>query len=164
MLHRFTARLGIIGINPFVFVPPAILKELFIASGKEKGHIPVGGYINDRQYRQTLLRYKGEWRLYINTTMLKDSPKRIGEEIHIAIGYDPAPRLIPPHPLLKKALRANPQANAAFKKLSPSRQQEMIRYISLLKSEAGIAGNVEKLVGFLLGKNAFLGRSMPDQA
>ncbi|MGZ3821562.1 MAG: hypothetical protein ACXVB6_13275, partial [Mucilaginibacter sp.] len=50
-------------------------------SGKDKGHIPVCGSVNRKPYKQTLVKYKGEWRFYINSTMLKDSPRRIGEMI-----------------------------------------------------------------------------------
>ena len=83
--QKFKARIEIIGINPFVFVPAKILAEIFKQSGKNKGQIPVRGSVNRKAYKQTLVRYSGDWRLYINTTMLKDSPKRIGEIIEITI-------------------------------------------------------------------------------
>lgn len=63
---EFDAKIEIIGINPFVFVPDAILQNLFKLAGKDKGHIPVKGIINGSPYRQTLVRYSGAWRLYIN--------------------------------------------------------------------------------------------------
>jgi len=40
-MHKFSASLAIIGVNPFVFVPEPILKELFAKAGKDKGHIPI---------------------------------------------------------------------------------------------------------------------------
>jgi len=107
MIHYFKASLEIIGINPFVFVPHAILNQLFLAYGKDKGHIPVCGKINDKEYTQTLVKYQGEWRLYINTIMLKNSPKRIGEEISVEIQIDKIDRTISPHPKLTKALNEN---------------------------------------------------------
>lgn len=33
--HEFTAELEIVGVNPFVTVPSAILQEIFKAAGKE---------------------------------------------------------------------------------------------------------------------------------
>ncbi|HUC83166.1 MAG TPA: hypothetical protein VMR70_19810 [Flavisolibacter sp.] len=69
-MHRFKARIEIIGINPFVFVPDVILNALFQKAGVQKGPIPICGTINDKFYQQTLVRYQGSWRLYINTTML----------------------------------------------------------------------------------------------
>src|ERR1700760_3745045 len=91
-VQKFKAKIELIGINPFVFVPVKILKEIFSQSGKEKGHIPVCGSINRKSYKQTLVKYSGDWRLYINTTMLKDSPKRIGENISVTIQFDPESR------------------------------------------------------------------------
>jgi len=161
MIHYFKASLEIIGINPFVFVPKEILMQLFSACGKEKGHIPVCGKINDKKYTQTLVKYQGEWRLYINTIMLKNSPKRIGEKISVEIQIDKIDRTISPHPKLTKALNENEVAKEIFNTLPPSKQKEIIRYISFLKSEKSIAENIEKAIGFLLGKNRFIGREKP---
>lgn len=159
--HHFTAALQIIGINPFVFIPDQILRQLFAEYGKDKGHIPVCGIINNKQYTQTLLKYKGDWRLYINTTMLKKSPERIGEEISIDIQIDTVDRTPVAHPKLTKALKENQSAKAVFEKLSPSKQKEIIKYISFLKYEKSIDENIEKAIGFLLGKNRFIGRDKP---
>src|ERR1700751_6169830 len=109
-MQQFKARIEIIGINPFVFVPGKILKEIFRLSGKDKGQIPVRGSVNRKSYKQTLVKYSGEWRLYINTTMLKDSPKRIGEVIAVTIEHDPEDRTAAPHPAFEKALHANKEA------------------------------------------------------
>lgn len=76
-MNEFTAEIGIIGINPFVSVPENILAELFRNAGKEKSPIPIRGIINGKPYQQALIKYKGKWRLYINSFMLKNSPQRI---------------------------------------------------------------------------------------
>jgi len=154
----FKAVIEIIGINPFVFVPQPILEELFHLSGKNKGPIPVRGTINGKAYRQTLVKFSGEWRLYINTTMLPKSPKRIGEEVEISVEFDPSDRTIGPHPKLTKALKENPEANAVFKSLQPSLQHEIVRYIANLKTEESVDRNVSKAIAFLLGKERFVGR------
>ena len=157
-MHKFSAVIKIIGVNPFVFVPEKILKSIFIQSGKEKGPIAVHGTINKSEYRQTLVKYAGDWRLYINTTMLKDSPKRIGEKVSITIAFDPVPRKINPHPKLVSALKKNKEAKKAFDKLSPSRQNEIVRYISFLKTEEIIVKNIDRAINFLTGKGRFVGR------
>jgi len=157
-MSTFEASLEMIGINPFVFVPEPILNKLFKEAGKDKGHIPIYGKVNGKDYTQTLLRYKGEWRLYINTSMLTDSPKRIGEVIHVTIQFDPTDRTLLPHPELVKALSENEAAKRIFDSLVPSKRKEIVRYISFLKTEESIKKNVEKAIGFLLGKNAFIGR------
>lgn len=156
-MEAFTAKIALIGINPFVFVPETILTKIFGQAGKSKGYIPVRGTINGHLYIQTLVRYKGEWRLYVNTQMLKNSPKRIGEKITIAIEFDPSDRTITPHPKLLAALNGNNKAKEAFDRLAPSKQKEIVRYIAFLKSEASISNNIQKVIGFLTGKNEFLG-------
>ena len=97
-MFRFNAQLEIIVGNPFVFVPELILEEIFSQAGKSKGAIPVRGSVNGKLYQQTLVKYSGEWRLYINLKMLKNSPKRIGETIEVEIEFDPSDRTISPHP------------------------------------------------------------------
>jgi len=160
-LNKFQAKLEIIGINPFVFVPQQILDALFVKARKNKGPIPVWGTINGKKYNQTLVKYSGEWRLYINTTMLPDSPKKIGETIMVTIQFDAQERTIIPHSKLVSALNKNKNAKKNFDSLPPSRQKEIIKYISNLKTEQSVLKNIEKAIGFLTGKNRFIGRDKP---
>ncbi|WP_290791512.1 YdeI/OmpD-associated family protein [Flavihumibacter sp. UBA7668] len=157
-MQKFSAILEIIGINPFVFVPDEILRQLFADAKKDKGPIPVCGSVNGKKYTQTLVKFKGSWRLYINTVMLPKSPERIGERISITIQVDKGDRTLEIHPGLLKALDKNKKAKAVFDKLTPSLQKEVNRYISALKTEESIGRNIELAIGFLLGKNRFIGR------
>lgn len=159
--YTFSANIEIIGINPFVFVPDEILNLIFEKAGKSKGSIPIKGTVNSIPYTQTLMKFRGEWRLYINTKMLKNSPKRIGELVEISIGYDPEKREIPIHPKLLQALNENVAANMIFQNLRPSLQHEIILYIANLKTEESINRNVLKAIDFLLGKGKFVGREKP---
>jgi len=159
--YEFSATIGIIGINPYVFIPEEILSSIFIDAKKDKGPIPVKGTINEKTFTQTLMKYAGDWRLYINTSMLKDSPKRIGETISVTISYDPEERKIEMHPLLKQALQKNKKAKKVFDCLSPSRQKEIVRYIANLKTEEKIKENIVKAIRFLIGKEKFAGRDKP---
>ncbi len=157
----FEAKLEIIGINPFVFVPESILVLLFEDAGTDKGYIPIRGKVNGKDYKQTLLRYKGDWRLYINTEMLPNSPKRIGEILELSVVFDPTDRNLLPHPELTRALEENENAKAVFDSLPPSKRKEIIRYISFLKTDDSRRKNIEKAIGFLLGNNRFIGREKP---
>lgn len=160
-MNHFNATLEIIIGNPFVYLPSVILHEIFQQAKKSKGHIPVRGTINGKPYQQTLVKYSGEWRLYINMKMLKNSPKRIREIIEIQIEYDPIDRTIEPHPKFTQALAKNKAAKDVFGKLSPSRQKEIVRYISNLKTEKSIENNVTRAINFLLGNERFVGREKP---
>ena len=150
MKNQFTAKLEIVGINPFVFIPQEILNELFETSGKNKSPIPVKGTVNGKEFKQNLMKYLGEWRLYINLTMLKDSPKRIGEILEIFIEFDDSDRTISIHPDLDKAIKENPVALQNFENLIPSRKSELIRYINNLKTEASIQRNIDKIILHLI--------------
>lgn len=157
----FSAELEIIDGNPFVALPRDVLSEVFRDAGRSKSPIPVRGTINGRPYQQTLVRFRGAWRLYVNMTMLDDSPRRIGESIEATICFDPSDRGITPHPKLLAMLESNPAAKEVFDDLAPSRKHEIVRYIDSLKTEESVDRNVDRALGFLLGKGRFVGRDGP---
>ncbi|EFK34359.1 Uncharacterised protein [Chryseobacterium gleum] len=156
----FTATLEIIGINPFVFVPEEILNTIFEKSGRNKSPIPVKGTVNGKEFKQNLMKYLGEWRLYVNLIMLKNSPKRIGEIIEVVLEYDDSDRSISIHPQLEKAIKESSLATENFGKLIPSRKHELIRYINNLKTEASIQRNIEKIIRHLHGETDFFGKKI----
>jgi hypothetical protein len=160
-MYKFKAELDIIGINPFVFVPNDILQEIFKQAGKNIGHIPIKGTINGKPYKQTLVKYLGEWRLYINTSMLKNSPKKIGETIEITVCFDPESREIEPPNDFLKALTDNEEAKIVFDNLPPSRKFEIVRYLARLKTEEILEKNIKRAINFLLGNERFIGRDKP---
>ena len=159
--HRFEPELEIIGINPFVSVPDPVLEAIFAAAGRRTGPIAVCGEINGDLYQQSLVRYRGAWRLYVNTTMLKDSPRRVGERITLTVGYDPVGRAAPVSPELERALADSPSAKAVFDALPPSRRLEIVRYIAALKSPDSTRRNVARAIAFLNGEGRFVGRDKP---
>jgi hypothetical protein len=157
----FASKLQIIGVNPYVILPKNILRAIFLQAKKSKGHIPIKGKINDVPYKQTLVKYKGYYRLYVNTFMLKNSPKRIGKKLKITVQFDEEDRTVPMHPRLEIAFKKEPRANAVFESLSPSRRKEILRYMHALKNEASVNRNIERAINFLLGKERFVGRDKP---
>ena len=159
--YHFKAILHIIGINPFVFVPEEILRSLFENAGKTKGPIPVCGKINQKDFKQTLVKFASHYRLYINLKMLPNSPKRVGEELDIEIAFDPEDRSILMPEKLQAALDQNPEAKKVFETLSLSLQSEIIRYIARLKTEVSVENNIKRAVAFLLGNGSFVGRKNP---
>ncbi len=160
-MYKFKAILDIIFGNPFVYLPDEVLEGIFEEANRRKGYIPVKGAINGKSFKQTLVKYSGAWRLYINMKMLKGSPRRVGEEIEVEIELDYSDRTIKPHPKLLKALAENKKANEVFEKMPPSRRKEIIRYIDNLKTEESIDRNIKRAISFLLGKCSFVGRKSP---
>jgi Bacteriocin-protection, YdeI or OmpD-Associated/Domain of unknown function (DUF1905) len=160
-MENFKATLDIIGVNPFVFVPKEILSAIYIQAGKDKGTIPIHGTINSTPYKQTLVKFSGDWRLYINLKMLSNSTKRIGEILDITIEVDHSDRSIKIHPKLETALLENEDAKLVFDNLRPSKQLEIVRYIANLKSEESVDRNITRAIDFLLGNGRFVGRDKP---
>lgn len=156
----FTAELEIIGINPFVFIPEDILNTIFETSGRNKSPIPVKGTVNGKEFKQNLMKYLGEWRLYINLTMLPNSPKRIGETIEVSVEYDDSDRSISIHPDLDRAIKEDPVVLKNFEALIPSRKHELIRYIHHLKTEESIRRNIDKIIRHLKGETDFFGKKI----
>lgn len=159
---KFKAKIEIIGINPFVFLPEQVLNQIFAQAGKTKGKIPVKMKIDGHQFPQTLIKWGGFWRLYLNTPMREAAQKSVGDIASFEIEYDPIPRTVAIHPKFEKALQENIEARKAFDSLSPSLQLEINRYFSFLKTESSVDRNVIKAIQFLLGKGRFVGRDKPE--
>lgn len=160
-MQTFTASLELIGVNPFVQIPAEILAQVFEQAGRSKGPIRVCGTVNGRCYQQTLVRYAGQWRLYVSLTMLDHSPRRIGEVLIVAVAFNPVARPVLACPAWERALAEVSEARRVFERLPPSRQAELVRYLARLKTEASLARNLDRAIGFLLGKNPFVGRARP---
>jgi hypothetical protein len=157
-MRSFSAIIEKMGVNPYVLLPESVLQSIFKKAGKEKGAIPVRGTLNRKKFLQTLVKYSGKWRLYLNTPMRNAAGIDVGDIAHVKIEFDPQLRIIEMHPLLLAALKKDPSANAAFEILSPSRQKEIKRYITNLKTEGSVMLNVAKIIRHLLGKERFAGR------
>jgi len=159
---KFSSVIEIIGVNPFVYLPPKVLEFIFAQAGKNKGKIPVRIKMDSHEFAQTLVRYSGHWRLYLNTPMRRAAKKEVGDSANFEIAFDPKERIIKPHPAFLKALKQNKAAKKIFDHLPPYRQTEIIRYISFLKTEESVNRNVIKAIDFLQGKGRFIGRDTPS--
>lgn len=160
--QKFSATIEKIGINPFVYLPDSVLAFIFIQANKNKGKIPVKIKMDGFEFTQTLIKYSGYWRLYLNAPMRKAAGKDVGDTANFEIQYDPSNRKIKAHPQLLAALKENAKAKQAFDLLSPYLQKEIVRYISHLKTEKSIQNNIQKAIAFLQGKESFIGRSGID--
>jgi len=152
IMKSFSAIISKIGINPYVSIPEDVLNALFKQADKTKGSIPVRGTVNGKRYKQTLVKYQGAWRLYINGEMRRAAQIDVGDEAHIQIEYDPVPRIESAHPKFVAALSKSKTARTAFESLRPSRQKEILRYLNSMKTESSLERNIEKVIQHLLGE------------
>ena len=151
-MKSFSTKILKLGINPCVNVPNNVLNELFRQAGKTKGPIPVRGKLNGKKFKQTVVKYQGAWRLYLNTQMRREAGIDVDDEAKVEIEFDPEPRIVPMHPKLARALAKNKKAKVAFEKLSPSHQKEILRYLGFLKTEESVVRNIHRVIEHLLGK------------
>jgi len=152
MPASFTAKIFIIGVNPYVLLPQAVLLDIFKQAKKDKGPIPVKGKMNEHSFIQTLVKYQGKWRLYLNTPMRKATKLDVGDSATFQLEFDASERIVPMHPKLDKAFKKYKQAKTNFDILPPYRQKEIKRYIGFLKSEESVDRNIEKVIEMLLSQ------------
>ena len=152
-MPRFSATIYKIGINPVADPPAEALAIVFEHAGRLKGPIPVRGKLNGAPFVQTLVKFRGAWRLYINGSMLKDAGLKVGDIAKVDLDYDPSPREVEMPTQLSSALRKDKAARSEFEKLSPSSRKEIIRYIASLKTRDAVARNVERVIQQLRGKS-----------
>ena len=151
-MKSYSEKIAKIGINPFMHVPEDVLNGLFKTSGKTKGPIPVRGTINGKRFKQTLVKYQGAWRLYINGEMRQAAGVDVGDQANIKIEFDPVPRKAVMSPKFEAALSKNEPAKNAFEKLAPSRRNEILRYLINMKTETSLERNIEKVIRHLSGE------------
>ena len=151
-MKPFRARIQIIGVNPYVSVPADRLVLLFKQAARTRGPIPVCGELDGHAFRQTLVKYAGAWRLYLNTPMRKAANKDVGQSVMVNLGFDPNPRLVPMSPAFKRALAKDLAAKTVFESLAPSRKKEILRYLGSLKRQDTLRRNVDIVIAHLLGQ------------
>lgn len=170
-MSKFTENIHIINGNPYVRPPDSILDDIFHQAGKNTSPIPIHGKMNGAYFHQSLVRYQGDWRLYVNIFMAKAAnvPFRksiteiVGREATFEITVNPQPPTYVMISFLKEALANDSVAQENWNKLIPSRQKEILRYFSGLKSNEARDRNLKKLMLVLTGTTGrFMARSWKD--
>lgn len=91
-MPAFSAEIFIIGINPYVLPPEAVLQPVFKSAAKDKSPIPVKGTIDGHPFQQTLVKYAGKWRLYLNKPMRTACGKEVGDTAAFTLLFDKSER------------------------------------------------------------------------
>jgi hypothetical protein len=170
-LLTFSETISIINGNPYVRPPDDVLNEIFEQAGRDTSPIPIKGTINGAAFHQSLVRYMGDWRLYVNIWMAtaaklefsKSVTEVVGQQVEFAITFDPSPPTYEMSPFLEKALKDHPRTWKAWGELTPGRQKEVLRYFSFLKSDEARERNLERLLKVLGGEEGrFMARDWKD--
>jgi hypothetical protein len=108
----------------------------------------------------------GDFYLYLHGDVRSASQTKVGDTVEVNVSFDKKYQNGPMHPMpawFQTALNEHPAAQQNWEKLIPSRQKEILRYFSWLKSDAAIQRNLEKVLHVLSGKSGrFMARSWSE--
>jgi hypothetical protein len=151
---RFRATIALLGINPYVGLPPARLKALLATANRTSGALPVQVRLGGATFRCNVVKYAGAWRLYLNMPMREAAGKDVGDTVLIEIEHDPGPRIEPMSSALLRELERNDAARDGFDRLTASRKKEILRYLNGARTTATLERNVGKVMAYLTGESA----------
>ncbi len=165
---RFQSVIEINKINPYVLVTAKHAARL--KKGWRKP-LPVCVQVNgkpDSPWRINLMPIgDGSFYLYLHGDVRKASATKVGDKVTLQVRFDDEYQNGPMHPLpswFGAALDQNPRAKQGWDVLIPSRQKEILRYFSSLKSSEARARNVKRAVRVLSGgKERFMARSWNEE-
>jgi hypothetical protein len=147
---HFRAVVHTLGINPCVDVPWPVVARLLRAARRTSGPLPVKGAIDRTPIIATVVKYQGDWRLYLNTAMRRASGVDVGDTVAVALRFDPAPRVLPVPTPLRQALGKNLRAKTIWDGLAPSHRREYLLYLNSLKTRESLERNVKKVIRLLV--------------
>ena len=119
-----------------------------------KARVPVTGTINGFKFRTTICRMGGEYFVCVNRFMREGGKCGVGDIVKVVMEPDTAPRTIQAPPDLKKALKSNPAAQAAWDRYSYTCRKEFAVWITEAKKPETRARRLEKSIAMLAaGRN-----------
>jgi len=161
---RFRSVIEINDINPYVLVSA---KRAARIQRDWRKPLPVRVQVNgkpDTPWRTNLMPVgDGSFYVYLHGDVRKASSTKVGDVVTLDVEFDGEYRSGPAHPIpqwFNDALDRNPSAKRTWDALIPSRQKEILRYFSRLKSSEAQARNVQQAIRVLSGgKGRFMARS-----
>ncbi|MBZ5568129.1 MAG: YdeI/OmpD-associated family protein [Acidobacteriia bacterium] len=119
-----------------------------------KARVPVTGTINGFKFRTTVCPMRGEYFVCVNRFMREGGQCGVGDTVTVVMEPDTAPRTIQAPPDLKKAMKTNQAAQAAWDRYSYTHRKEFVQWITGAKKPETRARRLEKSVSMLAaGRN-----------
>lgn len=161
---RFRSVIELNNINPYVLV--SARRATRLRKGWRKP-LPVRIRVNGRPetpWRINMMPVgDGSFYLYLHGDVRKASNTGVGDTVTVELEFDDEYPGGPAHPLpppFRAALNRNPKSRQAWNELIPSRQKEILRYLSHLKTAEALARNIQRAIRVLSGKKErFMARS-----
>jgi hypothetical protein len=151
-MHIFSATIVKLGINACLNVPEKIVKSLLAAAGRKSAPVQVKCILNGVDFDANVVRYSGDWRLYLNLVTRRAANCNIGDKVKIHLAYDPSMRMPPMPELFRQALRGNPDLQKAWRLRPSAKRREILQSLNDKKSDAELAPAITKTVERLLKK------------
>jgi hypothetical protein len=163
----FTARIEITGINPYVLVRA---EQAMTLKSEWRRPMPVRVRLNGgprTRWRTNMMPAgDGDYLLYLHGAMREVSETSVGDVVSVELSFDHDYRGGPAHETpewFRLALELEPEARSHWIALSPSRQKEVVRYLSTLRSPEAKKRNLTQVMRVLRGENArYMGREWID--
>jgi antitoxin component of MazEF toxin-antitoxin module len=129
-----------------VEVPDDIVVGL-AGGNRPRVRVTVNGY----SYRTSVARMGGTFKFPVSSAVRDEAGVAAGDEVEIEIELDDAPREVTIPPALAEALDADPDAKAAFTKLSYSNQRRHVLAVEGAKAEETRQRRINKILDDLRG-------------
>jgi bacteriocin resistance YdeI/OmpD-like protein/uncharacterized protein DUF1905 len=117
--------------------------------GEGAKRFPVVATVNDYTWRTTISRIRGEFLLGLNRSVRGEAGVEAGDTVSVALELDTATRELEVPEALARALAADPEAHAAFDRLSYTRRKEHARSIAEAKREATVQRRLARILEML---------------
>ena len=105
------------------------------AVGEGAKRFPVVATVNGYTWRTTVTRMGGEFLLGLNRAVRQDAGVEAGDTVDVELELDSAPREVEVPAALADALDSDPEARAAFDRLSYTNRKEFARWIDEAKRD-----------------------------
>jgi Bacteriocin-protection, YdeI or OmpD-Associated/Domain of unknown function (DUF1905) len=143
-VRRFSVELERVGKTATMFKVPFDLKDAF-----GRARPPVKVTIRGHTWRTTPGVYDGVGHIIVNREVKAATGVDAGDRVRIEMDVDAEPRTVRVPPDLREALAGDPDAKAAFAKLSYTHRREYVEWIEEAKRPETrarrIAGTVERV-------------------
>jgi hypothetical protein len=165
-LHM-TGRIEIVGINPYVEVDAATANAL---QSDWRKPMPVLVKINggpSAPWRTNMMPTgQGSFRLYIHGEMRNVSRAVLGDVVTLELSFDEEYKNGPLHTVpewFQSELHRDEVVGSNWMNLTPSRQKEVLRYLSRLQSDDARRRNLKEILRALRGEAVhYMGRDWTD--
>ena len=109
-----------------------------------RGRVPVRGTINKYPFRSSIFSMKGKHFIPVNRQLREGARAVAGDTVSVTLERDDEPRIITPPEDLARALKSNPQALAAWDRLSYTHKKEFALVVEEAKRPETRQRRIEK--------------------